>query len=66
MTELRETSATSLAEEKERALIAWLRDRGSVLLGFSGGVDSAYVASVATEALGPDRVLAVIGRSASY
>ncbi|HJR66477.1 MAG TPA: ATP-dependent sacrificial sulfur transferase LarE [Gemmatimonadaceae bacterium] len=66
MTELRETSATSLAEEKERALIAWLRDRGSVLLGFSGGVDSAYLACVATEALGPDRVLAVIGRSASY
>jgi pyridinium-3,5-biscarboxylic acid mononucleotide sulfurtransferase len=66
MTELREIPATSLADEKERALIAWLRDRGSVLVGFSGGVDSAYLASVASEALGPDRVLAVIGRSASY
>lgn len=66
MTDLRETSATLSAEEKEQALIVWLRDRGSALLGFSGGVDSAYLACVATEALGPDRVLAVIGRSASY
>jgi pyridinium-3,5-biscarboxylic acid mononucleotide sulfurtransferase len=66
MTDPREMPATSLADEKERALIAWLRDRGSVLLGFSGGVDSAYLASVAAEALGPDRVVAVIGRSASY
>ncbi|MGQ0713595.1 MAG: ATP-dependent sacrificial sulfur transferase LarE [Gemmatimonadaceae bacterium] len=52
--------------EKEKALVAWLRARGSALLGFSGGVDSAYLASVATEALGTDRVLAVIGRSPSY
>ena len=53
-------------EEKERALIAWLRARGSALLGFSGGVDSAYLACVAVEALGPQRFLGVIGRSASY
>jgi uncharacterized protein len=54
------------AREKEQRLIAWLREQGSVLVGFSGGVDSAYLACVATEALGPDAVLAVIGRSASY
>jgi uncharacterized protein len=66
MIEPQEMQATSLAHEKERALVAWLRERGSVLLGFSGGVDSAYLASVASEALGPDRVLAVIGRSPSY
>jgi uncharacterized protein len=37
-----------------------------LLLGFSGGVDSAYLACVAVEAVGPERFLAVIGRSASY
>jgi uncharacterized protein len=51
---------------KEGRLIAWFRGHGSALIGFSGGVDSAYLACVAMEALGGDRVLAVIGRSASY
>ncbi|MBI1809529.1 MAG: ATP-dependent sacrificial sulfur transferase LarE [Gemmatimonadetes bacterium] len=51
---------------KESALIAWFRERGSALVGFSGGVDSAYLACVAVDALGSDRVLAVIGKSASY
>src|SRR5688572_31565068 len=66
MTDRPEVPRTPSADEKERALVTWLRERGSVLLGFSGGVDSAYLASVATEALGTERVLAVIGRSASY
>lgn len=35
-------------------------------MGYSGGVDSAYLAAVALRSLGPDRVLAVIGRSPSY
>lgn len=51
---------------KEAALLSWFRARGSVLVGFSGGVDSAYLACVALEAVGPSRLLAVIGRSASY
>jgi uncharacterized protein len=57
---------TDDAVDKERALAAWLRERGSVVIGFSGGVDSAYLACVALETLGPARVLAVIGRSPSY
>ena len=52
--------------EKEHALVRWLRARGSVLVGFSGGVDSAYLACVAADALGSANVLAVIGKSASY
>jgi uncharacterized protein len=66
MTARPDVPTTPSADEKERALVAWLRERGSALLGFSGGVDSAYLADVATEALGTERVLAVIGRSASY
>ena len=59
-------TATQTAQEKETALVEWLRSQGSVLIGFSGGVDSAYLACVAIDALGAEKVLAVIGRSASY
>jgi pyridinium-3,5-biscarboxylic acid mononucleotide sulfurtransferase len=59
-------TVTPHAIEKEVALVDWLTSRGSVLIGFSGGVDSAYLACVALDALGPANVLAVIGRSASY
>ena len=38
----------------------------TALLGYSGGVDSALVAVVLRQELGKDRMLAVIGKSASY
>ena len=57
---------TSNDDALERALSEWFRAHGSVLVGFSGGVDSAYLACVAVDAIGADNVLAVIGRSASY
>ena len=56
----------SSAATKEEALTAWLRSRGRVAIGYSGGVDSAYLAVVARAALGKDDSLAIIGRSASY
>ena len=65
MTTSVEPRAPSL-QEKEASLREWFVRSGSVLIGFSGGVDSAYLACAAVEALGPARVLAVIGRSASY
>jgi uncharacterized protein len=43
-----------------------LQGMGKVLLGYSGGVDSALLAVVAVQALGSARFLAVIGRSPSY
>jgi pyridinium-3,5-biscarboxylic acid mononucleotide sulfurtransferase len=58
--------AIGALHEKEATLSAWFRARRSVVIGFSGGVDSAYLACVAIEAIGAANVLAVIGRSASY
>jgi pyridinium-3,5-biscarboxylic acid mononucleotide sulfurtransferase len=54
------------AQQREQELIEWLDSHDSLLLGFSGGVDSAYLACVSIEAVGRARFLAVIGRSASY
>lgn len=60
------TASAASAEAREAALERWLRARGRVAIGFSGGVDSAYLAVVARRTLGAGAVLAIIGRSASY
>ncbi|HUQ87795.1 MAG TPA: ATP-dependent sacrificial sulfur transferase LarE [Vicinamibacterales bacterium] len=52
-------------EEKGRRLHDILAGYESVLIAFSGGVDSAYLAIAAAEALGP-RALAVTADSPSY
>ena len=51
---------------KEAALAEWLRAHGPVAIGYSGGVDSAFLAVAARETLGRNGVLAMIGRSPSY
>jgi NAD+ synthase (glutamine-hydrolysing) len=61
------TVATPLSDHEEvwRALVLGLRDfidkngMPSVVLGLSGGIDSAVVAAIAVDALGPDRVYGV-------
>lgn len=51
-------------EEKEKFLKATIGEMGSMVIAFSGGVDSTYLASVASEVLGK-RALAVTAVSPS-
>jgi len=56
--------APSLVSRRERA-VEILSGCSSVVVALSGGVDSAVLLALALEALGPERVLAVTGRSAA-
>jgi uncharacterized protein len=59
------SAAASLAE-KERRLEAILVAAGSVVLGYSGGVDSTLLLKKSLDVLGPANVLAVTAASATY
>ena len=61
MTKMSSTSANQRSEELERkaeALRSYVRGLGSLAVGFSGGVDSTFLLTVAHEVLG-DRAIAV-------
>ncbi len=56
---------TSL-ESKKDALHALLAAQESLIVAYSGGVDSSYLAYAAQQALGSDKMLAVTAESPSY
>lgn len=53
-------------EEKEIKLRKSIKDLESVVVAFSGGVDSTLILKLALDELGTNNVLAVIGRSLTY
>lgn len=53
-------------QSRYRVLQAILEDCQSVCVGYSGGVDSVFLAKAALDTLGRERVLAATGLSASY
>lgn len=52
-------------QSKRQRLVQILRECGSVVIGYSGGVDSVFLAGVAVQTLGAQNVLAVTGKSDS-
>jgi pyridinium-3,5-biscarboxylic acid mononucleotide sulfurtransferase len=63
--DLQPLESSSTVETKDAALRSVLRKLPSLIVAYSGGVDSAYLALVATQELG-NRALCVTADSASY
>lgn len=53
-------------ETKRARLRHRLRELGSLVIGYSGGVDSVFLAASAVDVLGPEPVLAVTGLGPAY
>lgn len=55
----------TLIDSRLAALDEWLLQRGTVMVAFSGGADSAFLLAAATRTLGPDHVVAATAISDS-
>ena len=65
LTEFPDWFADHLLASRLAALEEDLRHRGSLLVAYSGGADSAFLLAAAVRALGPERVAAATGYSSS-
>lgn len=56
----------AVIEEKYQKLQDLLREMETIVLAFSGGVDSTFLLKAALDTLGPDKVLAITADSETY